>query len=64
MDSKVYIGDGVYVTFDDPYEGSLTLTTENGVRVTNIIILEPREWDSLKKIVEVRRSGKIRRGAD
>lgn len=44
VDIKVYVGDSVYVTFDDPCEGDLTLTTENGIRVTNIIVLEPREW--------------------
>jgi hypothetical protein len=34
---KEYIGDGVYVEF---VGGVLTLTTENGVEVTNAIVLE------------------------
>jgi hypothetical protein len=38
-DLKEYLGDGVYVDFDD--FGCLTLTTEDGVSVTNRIFLEP-----------------------
>ena len=35
---KAYIGDGVYAAIDD--FGSIILTTENGVSVTNRIVLE------------------------
>lgn len=35
---KVYLGDGVYAAFDGCH---IVLTTENGVRVTNTIYLEP-----------------------
>lgn len=36
--TKVYLGDGVYAQWDG-YQ--LILTTENGIEVTNIIVLEP-----------------------
>jgi hypothetical protein len=35
---KVYLGDGVYAEFD---RGEIVLTTENGIDVTNRIVLEP-----------------------
>jgi hypothetical protein len=35
---KVYLGDGVYAEFD---RGEIVLTTENGIEVTNRIVLEP-----------------------
>lgn len=41
---KVYLGDGVYVTFDG---WSIVLTTENGVSITNTIFLEPEVIDAL-----------------
>lgn len=56
-DSKVYVGDAVYVEFDSPFEGDLTLTTENGIGATNTIVLGPYEWKSLTMIVEARRRG-------
>lgn len=46
---KVYIGDGVYVRHDD---FGIVLTTENGVRVTNTIYLEPEVWKNLEDYVE------------
>ena len=42
---KQYIGDGVYVEHDE--EGTLTLTTENGIEVTNRIVVEPGVWSEL-----------------
>lgn len=39
MSNKAYIGDGVYVEFDGYY---YILTTEDGIRTTNTIYLEPR----------------------
>lgn len=36
---KVYLGDGVYAVVDQ--YGCLVLTTENGVYVTNTVVLEP-----------------------
>lgn len=38
MMAKVYIGDGVYMEVDD--WGTVLLTTENGMIVTNRIVLE------------------------
>lgn len=35
---KTYIGDGVYLDFDD-YQ--FVMTTENGIEATNTIYLEP-----------------------
>ncbi len=46
---KMYIGDGVYVAFDG---FSLVLTTENGIEVTNTIVLEPQVWEALDNYVE------------
>jgi len=35
---KQYLGDGVYIALDS--FGSVVLTTENGIEVTNTIVLE------------------------
>ena len=45
---KTYLGDGVYVHFDGAY---FVLTTENGVEVTNKIVLEPWVFSKLKNWV-------------
>lgn len=49
MGSKVYVGDAVYAEFTQWGETSfeLVLTTENGISVTNRIVLEPQVWDAL-----------------
>jgi hypothetical protein len=47
---KVYVGDSVYVARTD--SGVLVLTTEDGIYVSNHIILEPDVWEALKKIVD------------
>jgi len=39
MAMKMYLGDAVYVEWDDL--GRVVLTTSDGIRTTNIIILEP-----------------------
>ena len=41
---KYYIGDAVYVEYDGY---NVILTTENGISVTNTIVLEPEVWDDL-----------------
>jgi len=46
---KRYLGDGVYV---DRNELGLVLTTENGIAVTNTIVLEPEVWTALHRYVE------------
>lgn len=38
INEKVYLGDGVYARLDE--YGSVVLTTENGYRASNIIVLE------------------------
>jgi len=42
---KKYLGDGVYVDWEPHY--GLKLTTENGVEVTNKILLEPAVLEAL-----------------
>jgi hypothetical protein len=46
---KLYLGDGVFVQFDGY---SFVLTTEDGIRVTNTIVLEPSVYLSLVKFVK------------
>ena len=41
---KTYLGDGCYVERDGD---DLKLTTENGLRVTNVIYLEPAAFAAL-----------------
>lgn len=45
---KTYLGDGVYVTFGYAF----VLTTEDGVNVTNTIVLEPEVFLALRAFVE------------
>lgn len=42
--NKEYLGDGVYASMD---EYGITLTTENGVRTSNTIFLEPVVFSAL-----------------
>lgn len=46
---KTYIGDGVYA---DVVPHEVVLTTENGVSVTNRIVLGPREIVTLVELLE------------
>ncbi len=46
---KHYLGDGVYVDWDGY---GLVLTTEDGINVTNAIILEPEVFTALVAFVE------------
>lgn len=52
---KDYLGDGVYADFDG---FQITLTTENGIDVTNTIVLEPEVMAALKnyEVRVIRRS--------
>ncbi len=45
---KQYIGDGVYCDYDGY---SFVLTTEDGISVTNTIVLEPNVYDALERYV-------------
>lgn len=49
MTAKEYLGDAVYVEFDG---FQLVLTTENGIRATNRIVLEPEVYAALVQFVE------------
>jgi hypothetical protein len=49
MASKSYLGDGVYIEFGDY---GIVLTTEDGISVTNRIVLEPEVLDALIAFVE------------
>lgn len=44
-----YLGDGVYIGMN-PY-GQVVLTTEDGIRATNTIFLEPEVADSLIRYI-------------
>ncbi len=62
--NKTYLGDGVYAEADD--DGlSVTLTTENGIAVTNTIYLEAEVLDALDKFVrwtKARADARAKRG--
>ena len=49
MNRKVYLGDGVYVSFDGY---ALVLTTEDGLQETNRIVLEPEVYTALIQYTE------------
>jgi hypothetical protein len=55
---KTYLGDAVWADFD---ERGLILTTENGISVTNTIVLEPEVLDNLRiylsRIMAARNAG-------
>lgn len=42
--ARAYLGDGVYVAHDN---FGVILTTEDGIRVTNTVYLEPEVWTAL-----------------
>ena len=46
---KTYLGDGVFVEF---IADVLVLTTEDGIRETNRIVLEPSVYSDLVRFVE------------
>lgn len=47
--NKQYIGNGVYVEYDN-YE--VILTTENGIKVTNTIVLEAEVLNNLNEYLK------------
>lgn len=49
MIEKRYLGDGVYVGYDGY---GFTLTTENGIEVSNTIYLEPQVCNDLIRYVK------------
>ena len=50
VNDKDYLGDGVYIALDNT--GALVLTTENGIKITNTIVLEPEVYSALLLYVE------------
>lgn len=46
MPDKTYLGDGVYAQRRTP-DGAVVLTTENGLRETNMIVLEDQVIEAL-----------------
>jgi hypothetical protein len=46
MKTKAYLGDGVYAEFDG---FAVTLTAENGIEVSNRIVLEPEVIAALNR---------------
>lgn len=48
---RIYLGDGVYAEFDESRD-AIILTTENGVEVTNTIVLDQEVYSALTQFVE------------
>jgi hypothetical protein len=53
--NKLYLGDGVYLEFDGY---ALVLTTEDGINVTNRIVLEPEVYAGLVRYVDALKATK------
>lgn len=51
MMKKTYLGDGAYAEVDEC--GDVILTTEDGIRTTNRIVLEPEVLDAFMRYVKV-----------
>jgi hypothetical protein len=49
MMPKEYLGDGVYAGWDGY---AIVLTTEDGIRATNTVVLEPDVYSALARYVE------------
>ena len=50
MGTKTYLGDAVYAAWDDC--DCIVFTTEDGISVTNRIVLEPEVYRALRQWVE------------
>ena len=54
--AATYIGDGAYAAISE--EGTLVLTTENGISIQNIIVIEPEHYPELEGFIKgVREAG-------
>ncbi len=51
MSAKTYLGDGVYVDFDED-RAAIVLTAENGISATDTIYLEGNVFEALLLYVE------------
>lgn len=49
--NKQYLGDGVYAEYSET-ANFVKLTTEDGLHVKNMIILEPEIWFQLKDYIK------------
>lgn len=49
--NKQYLGDGVYVEYSEN-ANFIKLTTEDGLQIKNMIVLEPEVWFQLKDYVK------------
>ena len=50
MERKIYVGDSVYAEVEE--NRNLKLTTEDGIVVSNTIIMEPSVLDNLMRFLE------------
>lgn len=48
-DTKKYLGDGVYADYDGNH---ITLTTRDGIKTTNTIVLEPEVQEELLSYIK------------
>jgi hypothetical protein len=48
MTTKVYLGDGAYVSLE---EGTVILTTEDGMHISNVVYLEPQVLEHLLRVL-------------
>lgn len=53
MTTKVYLGDGAYVSLE---EGTVILTTEDGMHISNVVYLEPQVLEHLLRVWKQRRT--------
>jgi hypothetical protein len=51
LPAKVYLGDGVYLEYKSA-STSLVLTTSDGIRTTNEIVLDSDTYNALTRYVE------------
>jgi hypothetical protein len=61
---KRYLGDGVYAEVTDaPVRGTIRLTTEDGRRATNTIVLEPEVLEAwgqyMAQVAQLAKEGRI-----
>jgi len=60
---KTYLGDGVYIDLVEPIDGTVVLTTEDGIEETNRIVMEPEVLraytDWLMKVAGALRGGDL-----
>ncbi len=58
-DRKIYLGDGAYADINE--FGDLELTTENGIAIQNIVVIEPEIYPVLEQYIKDVRAQNIGR---